>query len=306
MPASALAATIASFAAIVAVGALLRHVGVVSASDSRPLNAVIIYVGLPAFIFEAVHSARIEPAAFSVVAVAWAVFLVTALLAWLAGKVLRLPPKRTAALVLVAALGNTGYIGYPLTAAMFGAAAVPAAVFYDVFGTVLALVLVGMPLAARAGASASGEARVNVVRELLTFPAIIALALALALHGVAIPEPVMVWLETLGRMVAPLIMLSVGMSLRPRAIAHGWPAVVSASVIRLVVAPLVAAAVASLLVTEPVTARVALLEASVPSMMLTLAVGERFELDTDFIASAIFVTTVLSAATIPLAQALLG
>jgi predicted permease len=35
-------------------------------------------------------------------------------------------------------------------------------------------------------------------------------------------------------------------------------------------------------------------------MMLTLVVGERFGLDTDFAASAIFVTTVAAAVTLPL------
>lgn len=306
MPATALATTIAGFAAIVALGALLRAGGVLSAEDSRPLNAVIIYVGLPAFIFEAVHSARLDVASIAVVGVAWIVFTVTAAVAWTAGWLLKLRPERAVALVLVAALGNTGYIGYPLTAAMFGPPAVPTAIFYDIFGTVFALVLVGMPLAAGVYRARGSSGRVNVIRELLTFPAVIALALALVLHGVAIPEAVRDWLALLGRMVAPLIMLSVGLSLRPKAIAHGWASVATASVVRLILAPVVAIGAASLLVDDPATARVAVLEAGVPSMMLTLVIGERFGLDTDFIASAIFVTTVLSAVTVPAIQALVG
>ena len=50
--------------------------------------------------------------------------------------------------------------------------------------------------------------------------------------------------------------------------------------------------------------RLVVLQAGMPAMMLTLVVGARFELDTDFIASAIFVTTVASALSIPLMQAL--
>jgi predicted permease len=42
-----------------------------------------------------------------------------------------------------------------------------------------------------------------------------------------------------------------------------------------------------------------------PSMMLTLVVGERFKLDTAFIAAAILVTTVLCLVTIPVVQLLL-
>ena len=50
--------------------------------------------------------------------------------------------------------------------------------------------------------------------------------------------------------------------------------------------------------------RVTVLEAGMPAMMLTIVVGERFGLDTDFIASAIFVTTAASVLSLPLLQLL--
>ena len=84
--------------------------------DARPLNTVIIYVGLPAFIFEAIHGAEVGPAVWRIVGVAWAVFAVTLLLAFLAEKVLRLPRDRAGGFLIAASLGNTGYLGYPLTA----------------------------------------------------------------------------------------------------------------------------------------------------------------------------------------------
>ncbi len=97
-------------------------------------------------------------------------------------------------------------------------------------------------------------------------------------------------------------MLSVGLSLRPRSIAHGAVALGVLAAIKLVAAPLVALGVGSAVLAEP-GLRVAVLQASVPSMMLTLVVGERFGLDTEFIAAAIFVTTIASALTVPLLQA---
>ena len=60
----------------------------------------------------------------------------------------------------------------------------------------------------------NAEAHVNPLRELLTFPAVIALLVALALRPVPIPNPVSDGLGLLASMVAPLIMLSVGLSLR--------------------------------------------------------------------------------------------
>ncbi len=173
MAGGGLASTILTFAAIVGIGAVLRATRLLSSADARPLNTVIIYVGLPAFIFKAVHGAEVGPAVWRIVGVAWAVFAVTLLLAFLAEKVLRLPRDRAGGFLIAASLGNTGYLGYPLTAALLGAAAVPEAVFSDVFGTVFALVLVGLPIAARFGTR--GHDVPNPLRELATFPAVIAL-----------------------------------------------------------------------------------------------------------------------------------
>lgn len=299
MPDGSLAVTILTFGAIVAIGAVLRAVGILAAADSKPLNAVIVYVALPAFVFQAVRRAELGPDVWMVVAVSWLVFAVVLGLAWMLTLVRASDPRRRGAILLVSALGNTGYIGYPITAALLGTAAVPLAVFSDVFGTVFALVLVGFPIAARFGRSERG--RVNVLRELVTFPAVIALVAGLGARTFAVPDPVSSGLDMLASVVAPLIMLSVGVSLRPRALARGVADVAIVSLLRLAVAPAAALVLGGLFLTGDAL-RVGALQAGMPAMMLSLAVGERFGLDTEFIASAIFVTTLLSALTIPLVQ----
>ena len=80
-------------------------------------------------------------------------------LAWLAARALKLPRPIAGGFIIATALGNTGYIGYPITQALLGAEALPEAIFYDVFGTVGALVFVGLLVAQRFGDN--DEARVN-------------------------------------------------------------------------------------------------------------------------------------------------
>jgi predicted permease len=104
-------------------------------------------------------------------------------------------------------------------------------------------------------------------------------------------------------MVAPLIMLSVGLSLRASTMVRTAGPLAVLSALRLLVAPIIAIGLGWLLFgTGDAAVRVLALEAGMPAMMLTLVVGERFGLDTDFIASAIFVTTAASALTLPLLQ----
>jgi predicted permease len=296
-----LAGTIVTFVVIVAIGALLRATGLLHSGDARPLNNIIIYVGLPAFVFRAVHSATLSWSLLSAVAVAWATFAVMLALSWALAKALRLPPTIAGAFILTSALGNTGYIGYPATAALLGDRAVPEAVFYDVFGTVFALVLVGLFVAQHFGAADDVD-RVNPLREILTFPAVVALVVALALRPVAMPFVVSRGIDLCASLVAPLIMLAVGISLRPGAVRGYATALGTQAALKLLVAPAIALGFGLLIVGREPALRAVVLEASMPAMMLTLPIGGRFELDTDYIASAIFVSTAAAAITVPLVQ----
>lgn len=296
--------TILGFVGIVGVGWLLRRTGILRREDAHPINRVIIYAGLPAMIFRAVHGAKLGPDLALVAAVAWGVFVVSALLAWSLTRALRLPRPVAGGFILAAALGNTGYIGYPITSALLGETGLVRAIFYDVFGTVGCLLIVGLFVAERFGDAQ--ENRVNPLREALTFPAVIALFVGLALRSVAVPELVSNGIVALANLVVPLIMISVGVSLRPGAIREQAGPLAFLTALRLVVAPLVAFAIGSVLLGDPDALRVVVLEAGMPSMMLTLVIGERFGLDTDFIAAAIMVTTVACIVSIPVMQVIAG
>lgn len=296
--------TILGFVGIVGVGWFLRRTGILRREDAHPINRVIIYAGLPAMIFRAVHGAELGPDLALVAAVAWGVFAVSALLAWSLTRALRLPRPVAGGFILAAALGNTGYIGYPITSALLGETGLVRAIFYDVFGTVGALLLVGLFVAERFGDAE--ENRVNPLREALTFPAVIALFVGLMLRAVAVPELVSNGIDALANLVVPLIMISVGVSLRPGAIREQAGPLAFLTALRLVLAPLVAFGIGSVLLGDRDALRVVVLEAGMPSMMLTLVIGERFGLDTDFIAAAIMVTTVACIASIPVMQVIAG
>lgn len=299
-----LARIIMAFVAMVGIGWVLRTAGLVRGDDARPVNNIIIYVGLPALIFRAVQPAELDVGLVGVAGVAWLVFIATVVLSWYVCRLLGLSSRTSGAFVLAAALGNTGYIGYPVAQSFLGDAGLVQAIFYDVFGTVAALLIVGLLIAQRTGSSDVGP--VNPVREIVTFPAVIALAVGLALRWWDVPELFMDWLEMLANLVVPLIMISVGISLRPGTLRRYSVPLVVLFAIRLLFAPAVALSSASLIGMDFEAIRLVVLEAGMPSMMLTLVIGARFKLDTDFIASAILVTTAGAVLTIPLMQYALG
>ena len=305
MSAASLASTILTFVAIVGIGWLLRLTGRLSVRDARPINAVILYVGLPAFIIRAVHDAKLDRDLAVVVGIAWAVFAAVLFVSWLAVRVLKLPKTTAGGFLIAATLGNTGYIGYPIAQAFLGGAALSKAIFYDVFGTVAAMVLVGLVIAERY--AGGDERRKHPVREVLGFPAVVALFVGLATRPIPFSEAVSNGLGLLASLVVPLIMISVGLSLRAGVMRRWAVPLAALTVLKLLLAPVIGLLVGrAVLGGDSEALRLVVLQAGMPTMMLTMVVGARFELDTDFIASAILVTTVASALSIPLMQAVAG
>ncbi len=302
MPIAPLVASIVKILALVGVGVALRLTGMLKREDVGVVNALIVYVALPALIFGAIWPAKLTWELARVAGIAWGVTIVGLAAAWLAARLLKLPRETTGAFILVAALGNTGYVGYPVVTMVLGSSALSPAVFYDVFGTVAMFTTVGILLAAHYGEHGGG--RVNPAIEFLTFPAVIALLLALALKPVPIPAVVMAWLDVPAKMTVPLVMISVGLSLEWSAAGERSAALATVAGLKLLLLPAVAAGIA-LAIGDVGSLRLVTLQAGMPAMMLTLVASERFRLDTRFAAAAILVSTAACAVTIPVWQALI-
>jgi predicted permease len=291
------------FALLVGIGLVLRATKVVKSEASQPLNNIITYVALPAFVFNAIYGAEFTFDLLKVVATGWIILPVLLLLAWLLSRLLKLSKALTGATMLCVAFANSGYIGYPLTLAIFGANAMPTSVFYDIFVTVISLVLVGIPLAAYYGSS--GGRRFNPLLELLRMPAVWGLVLAVVLRGFVLPEVLANVIDMLAATTAPLIMLSVGLSLSPRKVVGNLRLILGIGIIRLLIAPLLAFVVSLLLLGSGLTQQIVTFEASMPVVMLGLVLSQRYKLDTPFVATMIFISICLSAITLPALQLLL-
>ena len=304
MDVGSLFVVIGSVLGFVAIGVVLRVTGLLKPDDARPLNTVLLYVALPALIFRAVHNSPLDLSLAMLPAIGWVVALLGLGVSWALAKLLKLEGPTAGAFIMVCTFGNTAYVGYPVAQALAGDAGLVRAIFSDVFGNTAAVISIGTLVASRYGA---GDVKVNTLKEIATFPPFVALAAALILHSVQVPPVLDSWLEALGKLVVPVIMISVGLTLKPRALKGHLPKASAVAALKLLVLPLVAFGLGSLLLGGDVASlRVAVLEAGVPTMMLIMIMGLRFKLDTDFIASAILMTMLGAIVTIPLLQLLIG
>jgi predicted permease len=300
----ALTEVILTVLALVAIGVVLRATGLLSFEDARPLNTIIIYVGLPALVFQAVRSADLGIDLVCVALVGWVAVLVGFGVSFAVTRTVKMTRPRAGGFMITSSLGNTGYLGYPLALALFGEVGLVRAIAYDHLATVMAALTIGIAIAQRYGDN--GGERTRLLKEIITFPGTIALVLALLARPIPIPDAVSGGLDMLGSLVVPMMMISLGVSLRPAAIGPAFGQLMGVAGIKLLLLPIVAVGVATLLLEDAAAVRLTVLQAGMPSMMLSLVFGIRYRLDVEFVASAILVTTVGALVTVPAFQLVLG
>jgi hypothetical protein len=256
---------------------------------------------LPALIFLAVQKEDLTLGLAKMPLFAAVVMLACLAAAYAAGRLLRLKPPLMGAFLLVAAMGNTGYLGFPLTIGLFGAENLAKSVFYD-FGTVTVLFTIGIMLAGYFG---DPEHKMNVVKEFALFPSVLALAAGLVLNPLTLPAFLLTGLTYLGAATVPLIMLTVGLTLETKKVgAYALP-LSAMLLIKLLRSPLFAYAAATAGNLAQLDIGIIVLEASMPAVMLSLVVGLKYKLDVEFTSLAILVSIIGSLVTIPLVQTLM-
>lgn len=289
---------------MVLAGLLFCRLGLVRREASRDLNQLVLNLCLPPLIFLALHTAQLEGTYAVMPLLAWGTILAGLGLAWMLGRILKLPGKKTMAVSLLMAFGNTTFLGYPLVSAFYGPSHMPPAILFDQLGTWVAINTVGLLLVGRAAGTALQPA--DMLRKLLSFPPFWALLLGLAWHDTAL----LPWLESLLRRIAdltiPLIMFSLGLSLRLARWRQDWQLVLLATLVKLGLIPLALLGATKLFGISPLLQQASVFQAAMPSMFYSLSLAILFGLEIELVVSGIMASTMLSLATLPLWHAILG
>jgi malate permease and related proteins len=193
-------------------GLVLRSTGILGENSHRGINAWILYIAMPAVTLLYVPAIRWSSAMILPIAMPFLVWGG----AWITLKLLAprvsLDKETHAALLLTAGLGNTSFIGFPLTQAYFGEEGLRIAVIFDQI-TFIAFSTLGVMTALRAAHGPEYRWRA-VIRSILRFPPFLVLVVALILPrlaNLALLDPL---LAKLSATVVPLALFSVGLQMR--------------------------------------------------------------------------------------------
>ena len=272
------------------------------------LNIFLIYFALPALIFLVVATAPFEQLLnwpFVTATTAVTVFVFSAVV--LSSRLLFRTELLTATLQGTAgSYGNVGYMGLPLAVAFFGPeAAVPAALVFCFDCAVQFVMTAFLATYAneRNGDAHWGQVAWRIARQVGTHPFIIATAVGVIGSALQFRAPVAVgtMLDMLMKAAGPTALFALGVTVGQRRFDGIGPEIVLVSGMKVIVQPLLALTVVSLVPDlPPAWLHVAVMMAALPTASNAFILASQYKAFVKGASTAVIVTTILSAVTIPL------
>ena len=270
------------------------------------LSTLAVYLFLPALIFAAAATARIDRALLTVPFYLLLGTLATGLVLYLAlyrsplGK--NLPNRTRAALLLCGMFGNVLLIGYPVLGFLYGHEGERYAVFADVLAFTPIVWTLGVLIATRLGAADVSGPVHPVTTILLRLPPVWAFVLGVALNlsGLEL-APLADAARMVGQAAIPLLLFVLGLAL-PWGRLRPSRAVLSVVAVKLALMPLIVWGLIALSghgFSLGEQHRAAILEAGMPAMTTSVLLADRFHLDTETVALLLGWSTLLFALLLP-------
>lgn len=291
-------ATIISIIAMVAIGYASKKIGILKAEDSTILNKIVVNIAIPSLIFLAMYTADISYIRLMVPIPLICILtgFICGALAYVFSKIKGYSKKTRWSIISATAMVNSGFLGYPVVLGVFGGEGLIRAIFYDM-GTVILFISFGILFLLMFGGKYS-----TIAKRALIFPPLWGIILGISANflNLNIGYVVSNILKYLSESAIPLIMISLGLSLEVRGIKGYFDAASFVTFIRLIASPIIAFTIVYILGMGGLERTVTIVEAAMPSAMLTLVLALTYDLDVDATAACIFLSTILSMISIPL------
>ena len=290
--------TILSIILMIGLGYFLKRIDFLSQKDIDPLNKIVMYILMPCMIFSALYSADLSliPKLGILPFVILASSFITGIISYLILKKLNYDDKKLWSVLVTVMIANTAFMGYPVNLGIFGNPGFLRAIFCDI-ATMCIFLLLSFILVLKFGGTIK-----NAVRKILLFPPLWSIILGLGLNVLNIPiGPILDnTVNYLGNGAIPLIMISLGLSINLNGLVRNKSMVTFTSIMKLLVFPVAAFVIVSFLGLVDLQYKVSIVEAAMPSGMLSLLLSISYKLDYELTSDCILINTVISLITLPI------
>lgn len=294
---------------VIAIGYIVKKAKVMDEVMDKKLSSLILNTALPAMIIGSVLTADELPGPIDILitmGLACASFAVMTALALLVTKLLGIHDGHKGVFRFMLTFGNVGFIGFPVLTAIFGSSAL---IYGSIFNLPFNFLVFTMGVWFIAQDSGRG-AKVKMGLKTFLTPANIACLVAIVLtlanvHSVPVLGDAA---ETLGSFTTPGALLIIGSSLANLPVKGliGGPRLWIASLVRLVVAPVVVWALFRMLPIDATLIDIMVVLCAMPVATNGTMLCYQYGGDSRTMAQGTFVTTVLSIITIPILVMVIG
>ncbi|MCC5963959.1 MAG: AEC family transporter [Rhodobacteraceae bacterium] len=200
--------------AVIALGWLIVRSGYLGADVVAPAGQIVVRVALPAVIFLALATTRVQDTFDPGFLLAYAVgsLAVMGICFGIARQALGLSLPVASVVALGVSMANSGFLGFPIGQALLGADAAIRVFAHCLIVENLVILPIALTLLALAGDDGVASLRTRLARDVLRNPLMIALVAggAVSALGASLPAPAQSALDLLARMSAPLALLVIG------------------------------------------------------------------------------------------------
>lgn len=223
-------------------------------------------------------------------------------LALIVGRLSNMSRPALVTLLITVMFANGGNYGLTFNQLRYGDPGLTRAVVYFTVSTILVYSL-GVFIASTGKLSWQAS-----LRRLLSVPALYAVIAALLVYQfeIAVPGPLMRAVEIAAEGAVPTMIIVLGMQMAGIGRVFSWRFAGLATAMRLVVGALVATAIAGLLGLQGLNRSVSILEASMPTAVITTVLATEFDVQPQVTTSIVVLSTLLSPITLALVIQTLG
>lgn len=289
---------------IILAGAVLQRSRMIGDNWQSVLNEFALKIGFPVLIFTSLTKTPFSFTEQAPLILLNSAFILTLFLAaYAAAKILRLNPRMMRTVFICLVFGNVAYLGIPVLVQVSGEKILPTA------SLIVAVYLfwnftVGIAFLDLTRTDNTENIVRDVAQNLLKNPLLIAVILGMVVAGMDIQIPYIVTtaLSMITASVTPVVLIVIGLFIGSSTIGRisDWLPVFLFSCIVLIVKPAVLYVGVNLFGVLDVEFSPSVIESAMPLAITPFALADLFDMDKEFIARGIVLSTILSIVTLPL------
>lgn len=267
--------------------------------NSKQLVDFIIYFSLPAIVFSKIYPLQLDTKILWLILIFMAIIFFNLFLSYCVGKMMRLNRVTLATFMIMATFGNTSFIGFSYIDAFYGQDYIVYGVIYDIFGSFLLLVSVGMIIIT--WGSGRKNSILNISKSIFLFPPMIIFFITIFAKNFEVPKFIIYTSQNLGSTLVPIAMIAIGMKLELKHIFSRLHIVTVAVVLKMLIVPII------ILFTfkyfygvDETWVKVTLIEVAMPPMTMAAVLAIKGGLDEKIAINSLVLGVIVSLFTITL------